>query len=367
MSSYSSSEADEAQLAEYARLIVERSLDVQPGWQVLIRTTPEARPLLDEVVRRIARRGAYAIVRLGFTLWPVDLAWAAEAPDALLGELPEIDRHACDTMDARITIEAPGDTRADSVLPPDRLALAKTAERYFLRRTLSDEIPWVGCQYPTDALAREAGMTLEAFTELLFGAVLADWDAEGERLRRYAHCFDGAEEVRLVGAGTDLTLSLSGRTGHVDDGRHNLPGGEFFYAPLEESAAGVITFSEYPALYQGHELAGIRLEFRDGAVVEASADQGEDVLHSILDQDEGARRVGELGIGCNPGITRFMRNTLFDEKIDGSAHLALGQSYAVCGGTNVSSIHWDIVKDLRRGGRIEVDGQVVQEGGRWLV
>jgi aminopeptidase len=363
----STSRDPDSRHAHYARLIVDRSLDVQPGWQVLIRTTPLARPLLEEVVRRIARRGAYAVVRMGFGMWPIDDVWAAEAPDELLAELPEIERHACDTMDARITIEAPEDTRKESVLSPDRLTLTNTAERYFFRRTLSDEIPWVGCQYPTEGLAREAGMTLEAFTELLFGAVLADWDAEGERLRRYSQHFNGAEEVRIVGAGTDLTLSLTGRSGLVDDGRHNLPGGEFFFAPLEDSASGVISFSEYPAIYQGYEFTGIHLEFRDGVVVGASAEKNEDILHSILDRDEGARRIGELGVGCNRAITRFMRNALFDEKIDGSVHLALGHSYTVSGGTNVSSIHWDIVKDLHREGRIEVDGRVVQENGRWLI
>jgi len=173
--------------------------------------------------------------------------------------------------------------------------------------------------------------------------------------------------VRIVGGGTDLTLSLAGRTGQVDDGHDNMPGGEFFYSPLEDSAEGVIEFSEFPASYQGHQFAGIRLVFKAGVVVDASATKNEATLHSLLDCDQGARRIGELGIGCNPGISRPMNHVLFDEKINGSVHLALGQSYEKVGGKNVSSIHWDIVKDLRPGGRIELDGKPVQENGVWLI
>jgi aminopeptidase len=351
----------------YARLLVERCLDVQPGWQVLLRTTPLARPLLEEVAGLIGRRGAYAVVRLGFTLWPLDYVWAAEAPEELVSELPAIDAYACDHMDARITIDAPENTREGAELPPERLALAKKAERRFFARTMGDEIPWVGCQYPTQALAQDAGLTLRQFEDVLYGACLRDWDDLAATMRRRAERFAAADEVRIVGEGTDLMLGISGRPVDVDDGRVNVPGGEFFTSPLEDSAEGVIAFSELPAVYQGHEFAGIRLVFRDGQVVDASAAQSEDVLLSILDRDEGARRLGELGVGCNPGIQRYMRNTLFDEKIDGTVHLALGQGYPKVGGRNVSSVHWDLVKDLRRGGRLELDGQVVQEGGRWLL
>jgi len=349
----------------YAKLIVERSLAVQPGWQVLVRSTPLARPLLDELERQIARRGAYAIMRINWSLWPTDHGWAASAPGELVGELSDIDRFACDTMDARITLAAPENTREEAGLSPERLALIQAAEKTFFRRTMTSEIPWVSCQFPTEALAQEAGLTLAQLTDVVFDSCLLDWDAEGERMRRYAERFDSAQDVRIVGQGTDLRLSLAGRHGEVDDGRKNMPGGEFFYCPLEDSASGVITFSEYPAVHEGRELEGIRLEFAHGKVVNASASRGEDVLQRILDRDAGARRIGELGIGCNPGITRYMKNVLYDEKMDGSIHLALGQSYTSIGGQNTSVIHWDIVKDLRSGGRIELDGQVVQEDGAW--
>ena len=210
-------------------------------------------------------------------------------------------------------------------------------------------------------------MSLSEFEDFLYGACLLDWSAERERMSRYAERFDEAEEVRIAADGTDLTLSVAGRTGVVDAGGANIPGGEFFYSPLEDSASGTIAFTEFPAVYGGREVQGIRLRFEDGKVVDASADANEPFLFEMLDLDEGARRLGELGIGCNPRITQHMKNTLFDEKIDGTVHLALGNGLPEVGGENVSQLHWDIVKDLREGGRLELDGKVVQESGRWLI
>ena len=205
------------------------------------------------------------------------------------------------------------------------------------------------------------------YTQFIFDAVLRDWDAEEARMRKIADVFDAADEVRLVAAGTDLTLSLAGRVGAVDDGHVNMPGGEVFYSPLEDSAEGVIEFSEFPAVYYGREVARCSARLRGGRVVEAGARSGEAFLIDTLDTDEGARRLGEFGIGCNPGIQRFTKNVAFDEKIDGTVHLAVGNSYTFNGGTNKSAIHWDIVKDLRDGGRLTADGRLVQENGTWLL
>ena len=210
-------------------------------------------------------------------------------------------------------------------------------------------------------------MSFRAFEDFLYDACLLDWDAERDRMARYAARFDAADEVRILGEETDLRLSLVGRNAEIDAGGANVPGGEFYYSPLEDSAEGSIAFTEFPAVYGGREVNGIRLRFQHGKVVDASADSNEDFLLEMLDQDEGARRIGELGIGCNPGITRHMKNTLFDEKIDGTVHVALGNSLPEIGGTNVSKIHWDIVKDLHNGGRIELDGEVVQENGVWRI
>jgi aminopeptidase len=353
-------------VADYARLLVERSLGVQAGWQVLIRSNPAARPLLEEVMRLIAHKGAYPLLRMNFSLWPLDEIWAAEAPEELVGEMSPIDSFASDHMDARITIEAPDNTRGTGELTPERRALAKKASARFFARTMRDEIPWVGCQFPTNALAQEAGMPLGELEDFFYGACLRDWDEESKTMRRLLARFDAAEEVRITGAETDLTLSLRGRSGAVDDGHVNVPGGEFFFSPVEDSAEGTIYF-DVPTNLDGAPVEGIRLTFRNGHAEEATAEQGEDVLLAALDMDAGARFVGELGIGCNAGITRPMRNILYDEKMAGTVHLAVGASYTIVGGKNVSTLHWDLIKDLRESGRIELDGEVVQRDGTWLI
>jgi aminopeptidase len=346
---------------------VETCVDVQPGWQVLVTGGHLARPLLEEVNRLVGRRGAYAVQRVSLNGYGTNIPWAQEAPEELLGTPAPIEAYAFDNADGWISIEAPENTRELTGLPPERLARLQSGLRPHLERMFTHELRWVGCQYPTPSLAQEAGLSLQEFEDFLYGACLLDWDAERERMSRYAQHFDDAEEVRLVGAGTDIRIGVAGRPALVDAGGANMPGGEFFLSPVEDSAEGEIVFGEFPAVYNGREVAGIALRFEAGRVVEASATANEEFLLEMLDLDEGARRLGELGIGCNPGITRYMKNTLFDEKMDGTAHLALGNGLPEVGGTNVSQLHWDIVKDLRQGGRIELDGQVVQEDGRWLV
>ena len=354
-------------IERYAELLVD-CVDVQPRWQVLVSGSPLARPLLEEVFRLIARRGAYVVPRislggdLGF-----EPAWAREAPIELLETPPPLEVRVFEEADALIIVVAPENARELASVPEERLAAFRAGRRPGMERMLRHEVPWIGCQYPTPALAQEAGMSTDAFADFLFDACLIDWAALAERLQRRADRFDQAEEVRIVGEGTDLRLSLAGRSMRVSSPGGNLPGGEFYGCPVEDSAEGEIAFTEFPALFSGRELNGIRLRFEGGKVVDASADMNEDFLLQTLDTDDGARRLGELGIGSNPGVTRYMKNILFDEKIDGTAHLALGNAYHDLGGTNVSTIHWDIVKDLRNGGRIELDGEVVQQNGGWLI
>jgi aminopeptidase len=354
-------------VAAYAKLLVEQCLDVQPGWQVVVSAGVLARPLVESVSRLLGRRGAYAVQRLSLTGSGINVPWAQEAPDELLDNPAPIETHVFHEADAWIGIEAPENTRELAGLEPEKLGRIQAGLRPHVERVFTYDLKWVGCQFPTAALAQDAGMSLAEFEDFLYGACLLDWDAERERMSRYAERFDQAEEVRIAANGTDLTLSLAGRTGFVDAGGANIPGGEFFYSPLEDSASGTIAFTEFPAVYGGREVQGIRLRFEEGKVVDASADANEPFLFEMLDLDEGARRLGELGIGCNPRITEHMKNTLFDEKIDGTVHLALGNGLPEVGGENVSQLHWDIVKDLREGGRLELDGKVVQESGRWLI
>lgn len=329
---------------------------------------PQARPLLEAVTREIGRRGAYPLLRLTFgggLVYHRD--WVRHAPLELLAEPAPIDVHTLDHCDALLAIAAPDNTRDGSDIAPERMSLVQRAYRRSTERVNANDFPWVMCWYPTPALAQDAGLPLSAFEDFLYGAVLLDWEAEHARLSKLAGLFDAAAEVRIVGEGTDLRLSLEGRRTEVDAGMGNMPGGEFFGCPVEDSAEGVITFAEFPQLRDGRQLRNVRLRFSGGTVVDASADSEEQFLLELLDTDPGARRIGELGVGCNPGITRYMGNVYFDEKIDGSVHIALGFGFADLGGTNESAIHWDLVKDLRSGGRIELDGRTVQEHGAWTV
>jgi aminopeptidase len=349
-----------------AALLVERCVDVQPNWQVLVMGHPPARPLLEEVCRQIGRRGAYALLRLRIESPPLR-AWMLEADEDVLAKLAPIDANELDTMDTYIVVEAPENTRDGSEVPAERLLLRSKATRPHVTKIFSGEKPWVGLDFPTQALAQDAGMTLPQFEDFYWGATLIDWDALAVEMRRIADRFDASDEVRIVGDGTDLRFSLAGRHGLVDALGGNMPGGEVFYSPVEDSAEGVISYSEYPACYLNHEVEGVRLRFEGGKIVEASATADEEFLLGMLDSDDGARRLGEFGIGCNPGIQNHMRNTLFDEKIEGTIHLAIGQGFAYLGGTNESAVHWDMVKELRSGGRIELDGELVQESGRWVL
>jgi aminopeptidase len=347
---------------EYARLLVGRSIDPQPGAQVLVATTTEARPLAEELSRELARRGAYALTRIAFGgLYPLDVAWAEEAP-AELDVLAPLEQEVVDRMDGAIFVLAPEDPPRDAELSVEARRRFRAQLTAYRARGRAGLVREVRCDFPTTWFARQAGLPLTEYEDVFYDACLRDWDAEGRHMQPILERFDRAEQVRIAGDGTDLTLSLAGRAGAIDDGHVNVPGGEVFFCPVEDSAEGEILFD----LPTG-KVAGVRLVLRGGEVVEASADEGEDDLHAALDTDAGARRFGELGLGCNEGITRHLRNVLFDEKMAGTVHLALGHGFPRIGGLNESALHWDLVKDLRRGGRIECDGAVVQQDGRWLL
>jgi aminopeptidase len=356
---------DGADLERYASILVDDCVGVQAGWQVIVDAQPLGRPLVEEVMRLVARRGAYALLRVRFDLYMAP--WLNAAPLELVGTIPPIEAHTWASLDALIAILAPENTRDGTEIATERLSARAEAMRPHVAPLMAHEKPWVGCQYPTPALAQDAGMPLDEFEDFLFGAVLIDWEALERRMEEVAARFDAAREVRIVADGTDVTFSLEGRRAKISGAAANMPSGEFFFGPVEDSANGVIHYSEYPACYLGHQVAGVRLRFESGRVVEATADSDEQFLLEMLDRDEGARRLGEFGVGCNPGIQRHTRNTLFDEKIEGTIHFALGKSYPDTGGTNESALHWDMVKDLRRGGRIELDGEVVQRDGQWII
>jgi aminopeptidase len=227
--------------------------------------------------------------------------------------------------------------------------------------------------YPTQAAAQDAGMSLTEFEDFVYAAgfldhddPVAEWKAFGARLERIGSFLEGVSELRVVAEDTDLRLGVGGRQWIRSRGQENFPDGEIFTGPVETSVEGSIRFT-YPAIFQGREVDDVRLRFERGEVVEATASRGEDLLREMIAVDDGARRVGEFAFGLNDAVTSFTREILFDEKIGGTVHLALGTAYPETGSANRSALHWDLICDLRNGGEVYADGELAYRDGRFLV
>ena len=356
-------------VARWATLLVDYCLRVEPGESILIASELEARPMIEACFREVVRRGAHPIVR-------VELPGLAEffvehGSETQLAHLSPVSIREAEVADGRIRISAETDTRSMREVDPKRQAIVDRSRAPL--RELASKKRWVLTQYPTAAYAADAKMAMADYEAYVASAMFLDrddpvaaWQALGRRQAGLVDALSKVSEVRIEGDGTDLTLSVGGRAWINSDGRRNMPSGEIFTGPVETSARGRLRCS-FPVCRGGRELVGIALEFAEGKVVSARADEGEDYLLSMLDLDPGARYLGELGIGLNAGIDRFTGSILYDEKIGGTIHLALGNSYPETGGVNKSALHWDLILDLRKGGRVTADGRVVMEDGRWLV
>ena len=264
-----------------------------------------------------------------------------------------------------------------SNVEPERQALARTAGRELMelsmKRAAAGEYRWTLTQFPTNSGAQDADMSLSDFEDFVYGATFADTDdAVGEWSKLSAMqeslvtWLEGKDRLEVKGPSVDLTLSVAGRTFINSDGHQNMPSGEIFTGPVEESVNGWVRFS-YPAIVGGREVSGVELSFKDGKVVKATAEKNEEFLLSMLDTDEGARYLGEFAIGTNFGITKFTKSILFDEKIGGTIHMALGGGYPETGSQNKSAIHWDMISEMRDGGKILVDGELFYDTGKFTI
>ena len=352
----------------FAQLLTGWCLDVQPGQQVAVRSTTLAAPLLLALQREILTRGAWPLLRADLP-GQEEGFWAA-ARDEHLDAFATADLAEIEATDSSVRIQAPANTSALADVDPARLARAARA-RLPLRQAAMKR-RWCATVWPTPALAQRAGTSTAAFTALVGRALFLDrpdpvaaWRELSQRQARLIERLSGASELRIEAEDTDLRLSVAGRTWVNSDGKRNMPSGEVFTGPHEASANGRIRFT-IPATPAGVDVADVRLRFEDGVVVEAAAQRGEDYLIQTLDTDDGARRLGELGIGTNFGITVPTGMVLLDEKIGGTVHLAVGSSYPETGGVNESAVHWDLVCDLRRGGRLTADGQPLLVDGSFV-
>ncbi|HEY1015055.1 MAG TPA: aminopeptidase [Herpetosiphonaceae bacterium] len=361
-------------LAKLADTLVSYSLNIKPEEVVVIRTQAVAMPLIEELYRAILQAGAYPMVDMGAALDRVRYTHASEQQ---LRWISPFDRFASEQADVRISIDAATNTRDLSGVDPARQAIAQGARRElmstFMRRSAEGSLRWCVTLFPTEAFAQDADMSLSDFEDFVYDACflndadpVASWrklQAEQQRLVDY---LEGKREIRLVGDGTDLTLGVAGRRFINCAGDSNFPDGEFFTGPEETKVNGTVRFS-FPAVFGGRQVEDVRLTFEDGAVVKATAQSGQEYLEQMLNLDEGARRLGEFAFGNNPNVRKYTRNILFDEKMGGTVHMALGAAYPETGGLNQSALHWDMVCDLRQGGEVYVDGVLFAKDGKFVV
>jgi aminopeptidase len=352
----------------FADLLAGYCLDVQEQETVLVRSTSLAAPVLLELQRAILQRDAWPLLRV--ELPGQTPAYYEHARERHLDDYPDLALTEAKKVDALLGIQAPADVRELVDVDPDRIARYARARRPIREATMKKR--WCSTLWPTEALADQAGMTLADFAAFVRSALFLDqpdpvaaWGGLRAFQERLIARLRDARELRLEAEGTDLTLGVAGRTWVNSDGKRNMPSGEVFTGPHERSASGRVRFTVRSAP-AGVDVDGVELELRDGEVLSARAEVGHDYLQRALAIDDGARFLGEIGIGTNFGITRPTGTILFDEKIGGTVHLALGRSYPETGGKNKSALHWDLICDLRSGGRLSADGEVVQEGGRFL-
>jgi len=358
-----------------ADLLVHYSTEVKAKQKVLIQGELGGEPLMAAVFRKCLAAGAYPFVVPYTSDWVTSILKYA-SPEQF-GPVYEPFKRMYETYDVRIRILGETNTKELSQFDPDKVS--KLYEVYgkdlriVLDREAKGEMKWVGTLFPTNGYAQDANMSLSQYEDFVYDACMPDaddpvgyWKNIAARQDKAIAWLKGKKHVHVTAPGTDLELSIEGRPFINCASKVNVPDGEIFTSPVENSANGYVHYS-FPTLHEGFEVSGIRLEFKDGKVVNASADKNEDFLIKKLDTDPGARYLGEFAIGTNERIDRFTGQILFDEKIGGSFHMAVGHGYPESKSENDSAIHWDMICDLRKGGRITVDGELFYKNGKFTI
>ena len=360
-----------------AKVLVRYSTNVQKDEVVRLRMPTVAEPLALAVYKEVLKVGAYPVMRL-FSTEAQEVLGRHGNPDQLAYCNP-FDLQEVKKINAEIVALGSRNTRGMTNVDPKKQAVMSKARgrmlKVFMQRSAKNDetkLRWVGTQFPCHASAQDAEMSLEEYADFVFKAGLLHlpnpvtaWKKVRTQQQRMVDYLDKAKEVRFVAPGTDIRFGVAKRKWINCDGTNNFPDGEVFTGPIESATEGEILFT-FPAVAQGREVNDVWLKFKGGKVVDADASKGRDFLYQMMDQDKGARTLGELAIGTNYGITKFTRNILFDEKIGGTVHVALGAAYPDSGGTNESALHWDMICDLRKGGHIEVDGKIIARNGKLL-
>jgi len=346
-----------------AKLIVNYFLKVKHDTNVIISGSTEAAPFIEALYAEVLNVGAHPVTRISLpNLGPIFYKYAQ---DHHIKSYPDIFDYTVKHAQYFIGISTDTNTREMTNVDPKKIADRQVVTRPITNYVCNekDKIRRSSVGYPCQALAQEAEMSLHEYEDFVFGAMLQDWDKIGKEIKKVSLKFKKGKHVHLLGKNVDLQLDIRGELVQDDLEGDNVPCGEIFMAPIRESAEGWIQF-DYPAIEAGKEVTDVRLEFSKGKVVKYSASKNENFLKQMLETDKNSSYIGEFGIGMNPKVTRFTKDLLFDEKIIGTIHLALGMAYKDNGGGNDSAIHWDIVKDMRRA-KIILDGKIVQENGKW--
>lgn len=362
-------------LDKMADILVNYSNKVQPGDWCIVLANMVAEPLVDEIAKHILRAGGYPSIN--FNSDRVSETMYREASTEQLEHITPYERMVFEDANVLFSIYSNQNTRNLAGIDPTkqqvRGAARKDLMKTYMERSASKDLRWVIGLYPCNAWAQEADMSLRDYENFVYQATFADKDdpvaewkkisAEHERLIEW---LKGKKTVELKGPNIDMTMSVATRRFINSDGVNNMPSGEIFTSPVEDSASGWVQYT-YPAIQGGREVEGVRLEFEKGKVVKASAEKNEEFLKKMLELDEGASYLGELGIGTNFGIDRFTKNILFDEKIGGTIHLAIGSGFPEAGGENESAMHWDMICDMREDSQILVDGELFYKDGKFQV
>jgi aminopeptidase len=362
-------------LEKLADVLVNYSVGVQKGQLVRITSTPAALSLVSEIFRKVLAAGGHPFTKINAE--DTQEIFLKNATPEQLSYLNPIAKFEQERIDCSINIWGESNTRSFTSVDPEAMRISRGARKplmdIFMNRAAAGQLKWCGTQFPNNAAAQDADMSLSDYEDFVFSAGMIDqsdpvaaWKRISEKQQRLADFLNGKKDYRVVAAnGTDVRMSVAGHHWINCDGHENFPDGEVFTGPIIESVNGQINFT-FPAVYDSREVCDVKLSFKNGKVINASASKGEDFLIKMLDMDAGSRFLGECAIGTNYSIQKFTRNTLFDEKIGGTVHFALGAGYPETGNTNQSGLHWDMVVDLRNGGHIEIDGQKFNENGRFL-
>lgn len=360
-------------LSKYAKLLVEYCLELKRGQTVFISSTTLAEPLIKEVYREAIRVGAHPEVNL--RIQGQSKIFFDGASEHQLDYVSPVSEMIINEFDSYLSIRAPFNLREDSQVDPvkrqRKSQAAAPINQVFSKRTAAGSLVRSLCQYPTNASAQEAGMSLEEYQYFVYSAChlysqdpAAEWRKIRSEQQRYVDYLNRAKLISYKGPKTDITFSVEGRTWINSDGRVNMPSGEVFSGPVEDSVNGVVHF-DYPSIYLGKEVSGVTFEVKHGEIQTWKAEQGQEVLDEVMAVD-GARYFGEVAIGTNYNVTKPTKNILFDEKIGGTIHMAVGQSYIQTGGTNKSVIHWDLISDMTEG-EIWADGERIYKDGKFTI